>query len=114
MLENYYCKLFLNTSLPRKELIEKVRSRTNDTISGYFINCGWASMDVRLNDEYSKSMKNSSGRDSFLYCKYIINIDKEDAIVSDDIYINSVRDLVKFFRSDFMTVVAACDFEDQL
>lgn len=114
MIDNYHCKLFVNSDLTKKELAQKIEAYTNGIIAGNYIECDWASLDVRYNEEYSIKMIEESGPDSFLYYKYYVDIDKDSRVVDDQYYIGMMKDLIQSIKSDSSAVVASCDFEDQL
>lgn len=106
MIENPYCKIFIDTVLEYDDFFEIVRNFLNgqkQAISG--ITSDWCDMDIRKNKEYIPQ------NPDFLYWKFIIDIDPQENI-SGSTYINNLRQLVCFLKKQKHNVICACDFED--
>jgi adenylate cyclase class IV len=113
MSDENYCKLFVDINKPREFVVDIIQKSTNGNKIAHFIDCDWASFDVRDNDESSRWKAANSGEDGFLYFKYIIDSEKNEH-TNIDSYIKHIHDLIQTLKNLGAKVVAACDFEDQL
>lgn len=105
MIGNLYCKIFVDTVLEYNGLFETVRNFLNgrkQAISG--ITSDWCDMCISRNKEYIPQ------NPDFLYWKFIIDIEPQEN-VSENIYINNLRQLVYFLKQK-NNVICACNFED--
>lgn len=107
MIENLYCKIFVDTVEEYSDFFETVRKFVNGqktAISG--IVSEWCDMSVRKNKEY---ITDSS---DFLYWKFIIDLEPQKNI-SETAYINNIRNFIYFLKQE-NKVICACDFEELL
>lgn len=106
-----YCKLYINTTLSIEELFfimqevllgerSGIRTITNHILE----------LDLRYNNEFDKQKEYDE--DGFLFWKYYADIDSNTA--DREKYISLIRKLLKYLKDREISVVAACDFEDQL
>ena len=105
MIENLYCKIFVDTFEEYNnffEIVKKSVSGQKIAVSG--IASEWCDMDIRKNKEYIPE------NPDFLYWKFIIDTDPSQD-VSEAAYINNIRRLVCFLKRSHK-VICACDFED--
>lgn len=105
MFESLYCKIFVDAVLEYNDFFETVRNFLNvqkQAIS--FIISDWCSLCISRNKEYIPQ------NPDFLYWKFIIDIDPQEN-VSENIYINNLRQFVYFLKQK-NNVICACDFED--
>ncbi len=106
MIENLYCKIFVDTISEYDDFFENVRNFVGgrkQAISG--IVSEWCDMSIRKNKEYIPESSD------FLYWKFIIDIENKN--VPENAYINNIRKLVYFLKQKNQ-VICACDFEELL
>lgn len=114
MVNENYCKLFIDATISRSDLVDAIQKSTNGIISNHFVDCDWGAFDVRNNDEYSRWKIENSGDDGFLFYKYIVDVEPKEPSRDSRTYIGGLRGLIQSLRSTGTKIVAACDFEDQL
>lgn len=108
-----FCKLYVDSDLPKTELIEAVRvdavgvreGRATVLTSTYVL-------DIEENEDFDGERKAKSA-DGFLYFRYYFDVEPGSG-VSKDRYIQSLSSLLVSMRHRGIRVVPACDFEDLL
>lgn len=113
MNDDLFCKIYVNTTLLRADLITLIAERFNADVrrrSLYFEDIG---IDVFENQEADKlKIYNENG---FLFYPYYMDIEPEDEVNLDrNGYVDKVRELIALLKSHSCEVVAACDFEEIL
>lgn len=105
MFESLYCKMFVDTVSEYNDFFETVRNFLNGQKQAIsFIISDWCSLCISRNKEYIPQ------NPDFLYWKFFIDIEPQEN-VSENIYINNLRQLVYFLKQKHK-VICACDFED--
>lgn len=101
-----YCKIFVDTKAEYPEIFEKILKQVSGKKLGFSdIESDWCSIRVKRNEEY---LPNSA---DFLYWKYYLDIDPS---TDEEIYIQNLKEFVKFLKENFADAVPACDFESEL
>ena len=108
--ENLYCKMFIDIDCKKEELINLIAEITNGNKHLFrTIETNFGDIDVNENDDFI-SEKNDG---SFLYYKFYLDIEPAVSIDGDE-YIAHLSEIIKYFLSQEIHIVPACDFEDEL
>ena len=112
-MQNDYCKLYVDSDLPKAELVEAVRV---DAVGGRegraTVLSSTCVLDIEDNDDFDDERKANSP-DGFLYFRYYFDVEPVPG-VSKDRYIQSLSSLLVSMRRRGISVVPACDFEELL
>ena len=101
-----YCKIFVDTKAEYPEIFEKILEQVSGKKRAFSdIESNWCSIRVKRNEEY---LPNSA---DFLYWKYYLDIDPS---TDEEIYIQNLKEFMKFLKENFADAVPACDFEELL
>ncbi|MBR4318440.1 MAG: 1,4-dihydroxy-6-naphthoate synthase [Oscillospiraceae bacterium] len=101
-----YCKIFVNAKSKYSEIFEKILKHVSGKKSGFSdIESDWCSIRVKQNEEYFPNSVD------FLYWKYYLDIEPS---IDEEIYIQNLKELMKFLKENFANAVPACDFESEL
>ncbi|MCM1505782.1 MAG: hypothetical protein NC177_01425 [Ruminococcus flavefaciens] len=107
MIENLYCKIFVDTVSEYNDFFEKVRNFLDGHKQAVsFIINDWCSLSISRNKEYIPASSD------FLYWKFIIDIEPVENI-SENTYINNIKNLIYFLKKQ-NKAICACDFEELL
>lgn len=111
MEQDLYCKIYIDSSASKIELLDKISKLVQGKISLRSIESETMNIDVMENDEYDKDK--ASQRDGFVYYPYYLEIDAVEGVEASD-YIEAIKNLLMQLRSFNAHATASCDFEDQL
>jgi len=106
-----YTKIFLNTELEKKEIIDLVSKLLNGKVSGTSIVTEQAEFYLFNNGNYIASEKEQIV-DDFLFYKYYFEIGPRESAIS--IYILQISHLLTELWNAGFTAIASCDFEELL
>lgn len=112
MYNDLYCKAFVDTNLSYEEMFSRVMNYVGGKKESFsYIVTDWCDMFIKKNKEYNEEQY-LKDTDDFLYWKYYLDI--EPIETNEDTYIKRIRDLLKYLKEYCNSIVAACDFEDEL
>ena len=109
-MRDLYCKIFVDTKSRHADLVGWVCEILGGRVREYEVSCDALVADVLENDEHGRTGLTGP---EFLYYRYFVDIEP-NAGIDRDAYIERVRSLVAGLRDRGCSVVAACDFEDEL
>lgn len=112
MMNNLYCKIYVNTALPRTLLANFIAKTCHGTVTLRTISATLFQIDVITNKE-ANSVLATSPEDGFLYYPYYLEIDPQDETEPSS-YIAAIARLLRSFWELGANAVAACDFEEEL
>lgn len=111
-MEDLYCKLFVDTTVRRPELVKLIASHLDGDIQGHFVSATNLEIGAKENDDYDPNLCDDP-ENGFLFYPIYLEIDPTDNAGMSN-YINDVAKLINILRTQGFKAVAACDFEDQL
>ncbi len=112
-MQNDFCKLYVDSDLPKPELVEAVRVDAAGVREGRAtVLTSTCVLDIEENDDFDDERRAKSA-DGFLYFRYYFDVEPGPG-VSKDRYIQSLSSLLVSMRHRGISVVPACDFEDLL
>lgn len=112
MYDDLYCKVFVDTKLDYEEVFSRVMNYVDGKKESFsYIVTDWCDMFIQRNKEYTEEqyLKDTG---NFIYWRYYIDI--EPTVTDEVVYIEKIKDLIKYLRKYCDNVVAACDFENEL
>ena len=113
ILDNLYCKIFLNNSGTCEQVLDIVIDIVGGTIQVIrSIDTRYFDIDVNINDKFD-SKRTPGDKDDFLYWKYYLDVEPKKGVTQTE-YKYELRKLIHGLRNKFEGVVPACDFEDIL
>ncbi|WPK12118.1 1,4-dihydroxy-6-naphthoate synthase [Lysinibacillus louembei] len=107
-----YTKIFLDTNLEKKDIIDLVSKFVNGDVDGSSIITEQAEIYLFNNGDYIEGEKEQTG-DDFLYYRYYFEIEPNES-VSSNIYISKISHLLTELWNAGFTAIASCDFEELL
>ena len=103
---NLYCKIFVDAKTEYPEIFEKILHQVSGKKQGFSdIESVWCTISVKRNKEYLPDSAD------FLYWKYYLDVDSS---TDEEIYIQNLKEFIKFLKENFADAVTACDFESEL
>lgn len=107
-----YCKIFLSVDEDKTKLFNNILSVIPVTQSGIrsFKNPFLEGALIK-NDDFDLE-KSSNLEDGFLYYPYYIDLDTESGF--NQVYLDQIIALMRYFKQQSISAVAACDFEEEL
>jgi len=72
----------------------------------------YLAIDVNYNEEYDKNKKKDLKK-GFLFFKFYLDITPQQGAMAED-YMEQLKLLINFLRSQGFKVIPSCDFEDEL
>jgi len=112
-MNNLYCKIYINTALPRTLLVNFIAKTCHGTVTLRTISSTLFQIDVITNEEADPRLATSS-EDGFLYYPYYLEIDPQNSAVESNLYVTAIAGLLRSFWEQGATAVASCDFEEEL
>ncbi|GEM_PF-1152498 len=112
-MDNLYCKIYVNTVLPKTILTQFIANACHGKVTLRTISSMLFQIDVITNDEANPIMA-TSPEDGFIYYPYYLEIDPQDSAVEPALYITAIAKLLLSFWELGANAVAACDFEEEL
>jgi hypothetical protein len=109
--EDLYCKIYIDSSRSKAELLDHISNMVQGEISLRSIESKTMEIDVMENDEYDKNK--ASQEDGFVYYPYYLEIDVVEGINSST-YIETINNMLRELRNSCANAIASCDFEDKL
>lgn len=109
---NVYCKVYLDSSLPKHALLACLSEWVTGQVSIRTITADPFEVDVVANEDFDES-RTQRAEDGFLFYRYYLDIEPRLG-VSEEEYIEAIRKLLSKVRAEGMRAVASCDFEDRL
>jgi hypothetical protein len=112
--ENLYCKLFVDTGMDEKSLIELVGNIvTGSKVGIRTVITEINEIDIIKNDDFDIVKKKAN--DGFLFFRYYFDIEPKEYVGLDQReYISSVAQLLQSLWHLGFNAVCACDFEEEL
>lgn len=107
-----YTKIFLDTDMERKSVIDIVSKVVGGSVSHSAITAQHADMFIFNNEDFSEEKRNQEP-DGFLFYRYYLEIEPRDG-VEDSHYIDGIAKLLTGLWDNGLKAVASCDFEDEL
>ncbi len=111
MEEDLYCKIYIDSSCSKSELLDHISNMVQGKVSLRTIESKTMEIDVMDNDDYDKD-KASQG-DGFVYYPYYLEIDAVEGVNSTT-YIEAISNMLKGLQNFCAKAIASCDFEDKL
>ena len=111
MTMGLYCKVYVDAEVDTTQLIQQVGTLCGGTTSGRTIESTELTVDVSRNEDH-RPVRGEPASD-FVYFPYYLDVTPGDE-VARDVYIGAVRALLHGLQRRGATVVAACDFENEL
>lgn len=108
--ENLYCKMFVNFSQEREDLINLLLQITNGTYQPLRT---IVAKNMEIDISYSKEFNEKAPPNEFLFYKYYLDIEPLFSVSESD-YIKDVSKLLSSLNEKNIVTVAACDFESDL
>lgn len=110
--DNFYCKIFLNAKISKKDLIRSVADTGKFFVENSSLSNHTIAIDIEDNEDFNSKVILEK-KDEFLYYPYYLDVFKHE---SEDYlsYLGTLKDLIEHLRSIGFDVVAACDFEEDL
>jgi len=108
-----YCKVYLDTHVPKSDVIRLIRSiLTGESESRATIHTSSCVIDIEENDEFDEVMR-AGANDGFLYYRYFLDIEPVEG-VGRERYLQVLSGLLRGLRDKGCKAIPACDFEDEL
>ena len=109
---NEFCKIYVNTTLERKSLMEVIAKQLNAEIDNYSIETAKSIIDFSQNEDFNID-KSTNFPDGFLYFNMLLDIDpKED--IEAKVYIQEISKILLLLWEMGTPAIASCAFEDLL
>jgi len=109
--EDLYCKIYVDSSRSKAELLDHISNMVQGEVSLRTIESKTMEIDVMENDEYDKDK--ASQEDGFVYYPYYLEIDAVEG-TNSSAYIETISNMLRELRSSCTNAIASCDFEDKL
>ncbi len=111
MEEDLYCKIYVDSSCSKIELVDQISNMVQGEVSLRSIESKTMEIDVLANDDFNKDK--ASQKDGFVYYPYYLEIDAVEGADSSA-YIEAISNMLKELQSSCTNAIASCDFEDEL
>lgn len=108
-MQDYFCEIYIDSDISLEIITRKVMA----FLGGKYENFTIISPTLDLNIEENNSFDQLKRFSSFIYFKYIIEIEPAGFLSPED-YIESVSNLLEWLWQMKIPAVAACDFEEKL
>lgn len=109
---NLYCKVYLDSSLPKNAVVKSLAEWTGGQIHLRTVSTGPFEVDVVTNEDFDEA-RGREGRDGFLFYRYYLDIEPQPD-VSEAEYVGAIRGLLTRLQGEGLRAVASCDFEHLL
>ncbi|WP_312117626.1 1,4-dihydroxy-6-naphthoate synthase [Brevibacillus reuszeri] len=106
-----YCKLFLYTDMSQSKLAHLVTQLVGGDQGRWSITSSVVVIFVNDNDFFNRAKKEDI-HDGFLYYRYFLDIEPQSE--KDELYVETIANLITKLWNRDINAVAACDFEDLL
>ena len=108
--KNLYCAMYIDISCEREDLVDMIIGVIGGN-KGRFgeITTDICDINVNYNDEFNSKDKDGS----FIFYRYFLDVDPMPE-ASEAEYISCISQIVEHFVSKGISIVPACDFEDEL
>ena len=113
MFDDLYCKIYLDTSLSKENLLQHIANFVKGDVFLRTVENNLMGIAVVVNEDCDSKLKLKKG--GFIYYPYYLEIDPTDAGEENHhIYITSISELLKFLWRICTDAIPACDYEQQL
>jgi hypothetical protein len=113
VLQDLYCKIYIDTDLSEEELIKSIEMTTGSSVSIRTIKTNLMEIDVVVNSDSDSNLK--LDEQGFVYYPYYLEIDPTRlGQISVEVYITSISSLLNFLWTVGQDAVPACGYEDML
>ena len=113
MLDDLYCKIYVNTSLSKEELLQHIANFTGGNVFVRTVETDLMGIDVILNEDRDSKLSHKNG--GFIHYPYYLEIDPTNVGEENPkIYIYAISKLLKFLWTMYKDAIPACDYEAQL
>lgn len=114
-MEDFYCKLFIDTKMDKAQLVREFAFITGGRIERYTVISSVAEFDIENNEDFSSSCKSDDPLDAFLYYPYYIDVyPNSESNFLASVYIQHISMVIESLWVKNYKIVAACDFEESL
>jgi hypothetical protein len=113
MLDDLYCKIYVDTTLSEEELIHHIANFTKGDVHVRTVETDMMGIGIIENEDYDDKFK--SEQNNFVCYRYYLEIDASDlGLLESNKYIDLMSDLLEFLWSTCEDAVPSCDYEEKL
>jgi len=113
MFEDLYCKMYLDTSLSKENLLQHIANFVKGDVFLRTVETNLMEIAVVVNEDGDSKLKLKEG--GFIHYPYYLEIEPTDAGEENQhIYITSISELLQFLWTISRNAIPACDYEQQL
>ncbi len=110
-MDELYCKIFINTRLPRYKLSSMISEIFDGQIERRTVSCDGFEVDIIENDDWNQAI--GFEVTDFVYFPYYLEIGAESGFTHSS-FIEAVQRILICLWEKHIPAVASCDFEDLL
>ncbi len=106
-----YCKLFIDSSMPKESLESLIVKVVSGDFDGFTISCSVCEIDIQENEEWDSSRVGEP--DGFLSARFFADVEPVSGC-GPQRYVDMVTNVVRELKRSGCMVVPSCDFEDAI
>lgn len=110
--ESLYCKIFVNASLDRQHLIEKIGNSVSGNVQNTRVTNAATEIDIRTNQDYDPEAAREKP-DGFVFFRYYLDVDQAPGANRPQ-FVRGISELLEALWACGIEAIAACDFENEL